>query len=65
MPATDLVLRPVLTLAAIEHIFAHVRAARVLEAVRTPAKPARREAWRRAVAVGCLESGARHGGRLA
>ncbi len=47
------------------HILAHVRAARALQAMRTPTKPERRHAWRRAMTVGCLESAARHGGRLA
>ena len=66
MPAlpADLALRPRLTLAACAHIFAHVAAARVLEAVRAP-KPARRQAWRRAMTVGCLASAATRGGRLA
>ena len=57
--------RPLLTLRAVEHILAHVRASRALQAMRTPSKPERRQAWRRAMTVGCLESAARHGGRLA
>lgn len=45
-------------------VLATVRRARVSTAMRLP-RAERRHAWRRAMTVGCLESAARHGGRLA